>query len=31
MLSLMVSTAAAETLGFSHQAVLPVMASDVLD
>ncbi|MCH8744995.1 MAG: MFS transporter, partial [Chloroflexi bacterium] len=30
MLSLMVSTAAAETLGFSHQALLPVLASVVL-
>ncbi len=30
MLSLMVSTAAAEVLGFSHQVVLPVLAKDVL-
>ena len=30
MLSLMVSTAAAEALGFSHQVVLPILAKDVL-
>jgi MFS family permease len=30
MLSLMVSTAAAEVLGFSHQVVLPILARDVL-
>jgi MFS family permease len=30
MLSLMVSTAAAEVLGFSHQVVLPVLAKDML-
>ncbi len=31
MLSLMISTAAAEMLGFSHQAILPVLAREVLD
>lgn len=31
MLSLMISTAAAEMLGFSHQAILPVLARDVLN
>lgn len=30
MLSLMVSTAAAEALGFSHQVILPILAKDVL-
>jgi predicted MFS family arabinose efflux permease len=30
MLSLMISTAAAETLGFSHQVILPILARDVL-
>jgi MFS family permease len=30
MLSLMISTAAAEVLGFSHQVMLPVLARDVL-
>ena len=31
MVSLMISTAAAEVLGFSHQAILPVLAKDVLN
>jgi len=31
MLSLMVSTAAAEVLGFSHQVLLPVLARDLLE
>jgi MFS family permease len=31
MLSLMVSTAAAEMLGFSHQVLLPILARDLLD
>jgi MFS family permease len=30
MLSLMISTAAAETLGFSHQVILPILAIEVL-
>jgi sugar phosphate permease len=30
MLSLMISTAAAETLGFSHQVILPILAREVL-
>ena len=30
MLTLMLSTAASETLGFSHQVILPVLAKDVL-
>ncbi len=30
MLSLMISTAAAEMLGFSHQVILPILASEVL-
>jgi predicted MFS family arabinose efflux permease len=30
MLSLMVSTAAVEVLGFSHQVMLPILAKDVL-
>lgn len=31
MLSLMVSTAGAETLGFSHQVMLPILANEVLN
>ncbi len=30
MLSLMISTAAAETFGFSHQVMLPILAQEVL-
>jgi MFS family permease len=30
MLSLMISTAAAETLGFSHQVIIPILAIEVL-
>ena len=30
MLTLMISTAAAEVLGFSHQVILPILASEVL-
>ena len=31
MLSLMISTAAAETFGFSHQVMLPILAQEVLE
>jgi len=31
LLSLMISTAAAEVLGFSHQVILPILALDVLN
>ena len=31
MLSLMISTSASETFGFSHQVMLPILAKDVLD